>query len=188
MAKLTQEQIESIVLDYGILYINYGETDSALIGPTRDGVEFSATANVREIEFDGRRGKTSGMRVIDEQNATIKTSILSTDLDVLGKLLIKSKYTDGGSGSNGKLSNPNSGVIPSTKLLKNATVFGKTIGGGYKKITIKNAGADNDLTLSYKDKSEGVTALEISAHYDPTTEIDTQEFWTIEDVASIEAV
>ena len=61
---LTQEQIENIQIDYGIVYVNYGEVGEAQLAPTRGGGTVTITKNIRDIEFDGRKGKTKGMQVV----------------------------------------------------------------------------------------------------------------------------
>ncbi len=69
---LTQQQIENIQIDYGIVYVNYGDTDQKLLGPTRGGGEFVATATIRDIEYDGSKGKTKGMQVVDDITAQLE--------------------------------------------------------------------------------------------------------------------
>lgn len=53
ITNLTTKQIESIQIDEGVIFLNYGETDERLLAPTRGGGEFAATVTVRDIEFDG---------------------------------------------------------------------------------------------------------------------------------------
>ena len=57
ITNLTTKQIESIQIDEGVIFLNYGESDERLLAPTRGGGEFAATVTVRDIEFDGRHGK-----------------------------------------------------------------------------------------------------------------------------------
>ena len=71
ITNLTTKQIESIQIDEGVIFLNYGETDERLLAPTRGGGEFAATVTVRDIEFDGRHGKTTGTQVIEEQGEKI---------------------------------------------------------------------------------------------------------------------
>lgn len=76
ITNLTTKQIESIQIDEGVIFLNYGETDERLLAPTRGGGEFAATVTVRDIEFDGRHGKTTGTQVIEEQGASLKVTTL----------------------------------------------------------------------------------------------------------------
>ena len=74
--KLNVKEVEKIQIDHGLIYLDYGETSQRLLSPTRGGGEFVATVTVRDIEFDGRNGKVAGMQVIEENAATLKTTLL----------------------------------------------------------------------------------------------------------------
>jgi hypothetical protein len=175
---LTTAQIESIQIDYGLVYLNYGEAGQVKLGPTRGGGEFTASKNIREIEYDGRLGKTKGMQVIDEINALLKVGLMDTTLDTIGQLLPHADY-DGGTG---KITNNTGGVIGAAKYLKNVTMFAKVVGGGYKKITLFNAMNEADFVLSAAPKAEGVINYEFYAHWDAE---DQDELFEIEDIANI---
>ena len=89
---LTKQDIENIQIDYGIVYINYGENDKKLLGPTRGGGEFVATATIRDIEYDGSKGKTKGMQVVDDITAQLNVTQLNTSMDTLKMALPFAKY------------------------------------------------------------------------------------------------
>ena len=147
ITNLTTKQIESIQIDEGVIFLNYGETDERLLAPTRGGGEFAATVTVRDIEFDGRHGKTTGTQVIEENLAlAIPTCTIAAD--------------DGKT-----IKNPTTGVIGADKYLKNVTMFAKTIGGKYKKIAIYNAMHETGFNVKAVQKAEGELALEFLAHY-----------------------
>ncbi len=179
--KLTQEQIENIQIDYGLVYINYSETGGRPLAPTRGGGTFSVTKNIREIEYDGRKGKTKGMQVVDEINATLSVPLLCASMDNLALAMPWATY------ANGKLSAKSAdlGVIKDSAYLSNITMFAKVIGGGYKKITLYNAMAENDFSLAAAPKAEGVIQLEVSAHWDAKD--DAADLYDIEDVGTISA-
>ncbi len=179
--KLTQEQIENIQIDYGLVFINYGEVGERQLAPTRGGGTFSVTKNIREIEYDGRKGKTKGMQVVDEINAMLSVPLLCASMDNLALAMPWATYSDG------KLSAESSdlGVINDSAYLSNITMFAKVIGGGYKKITLYNAMTENDFSLAAAPKAEGVITLEVHAHWD--AEDDTADLYDIEDVENISA-
>jgi len=79
--ELTQEQIENIVIDTGVLYVNYGEIGERILAPVRGGNQFLVERTIRDIEFDGRRGKTKGMRRITEENAKLVVGIMDLSMD-----------------------------------------------------------------------------------------------------------
>jgi len=182
---LTTKQIENIQIDYGIIYKNYGEVDAEMLGPTKGGGEFIATATIRDIEFDGSKGKTKGLQVVDDINAVLKVKILDTSIDILALALPFCTLEGDGSTTpytlTGKSSNV--GIIPDASYLKNITMFAKTVKGEYRKITIYNAMAENDLGLAAKPKGEGEVALELNGHWDATD--DTADLFKVETVASI---
>lgn len=176
---LTTEQIESIQIDYGLVYVNFGEVGEALLGPTRGGATFDVTVTRREIEFDGSRGKTKGMQVIDAIDAKLTVNSLDASMDSLALAMPFATYESDkltcGSGA--------VGVIPDANYLANVTMFGKLASGEYKKITLYNAMNEKDFSFAAVPKGEGLVGLEIFAHWDPTD--DTKDLYDIEDVASI---
>ena len=176
---LTQEQIEAIQIDYGIVFVDYGELTQRKLGPTRGGGEFTASKNIRNIEYDGSLGKTKGMQVIDEINAMLKCSILDMSQETL-ELTMPQADLDSGTDV---ITNNTGGLIPDSKYLTNITMFCKTIGGDYKKITLYNAMNEGDFTFAAAPKAEGIVALEVYAHWDATDQ--TQPLFEIEDVGSI---
>ncbi|WP_243259148.1 hypothetical protein [Clostridium sp. 'deep sea'] len=182
---ITKKQIENIQIDYGIIYKNYGEADEERLNPVRGGGEFSVTATVRDIEFDGAKGKTKGLQVIDDMNAALNVTIMDTSVDKLALALPYCTLEGDGDTTpytlTGKTSNI--GAIQDSSYLKNITMFARTVKGEYRKITLYEAMAENGLTFAAAPKGEGEIALEISAHWTATD--DTKDLFKIETVASI---
>ena len=159
ITNLTAKDVEKIEIDHGIIYINYGEEDERLLAPTRGGVAFGGTTNVRDIEFDGRPGKTAGMQVRDENGATISTTLLAMTQENLALIL------NGGKKEVTTLENPKLGVIPTTDYIKNVTMFAMTLDGKYKKFEIFNALSEGELSIQTQHKAEGELAVTFTAHY-----------------------
>ncbi|MDZ4063483.1 MAG: hypothetical protein U1E22_02340, partial [Coriobacteriia bacterium] len=178
MSVPTTEQIENIQLDYGLVFINYGEVGQVKLGPTRGGGEFTASKTIREIEIDGRRGKTKGLQVIDEIGASLKVGLMDTSLAVIGQLMPHASY----SGVTETITNDAGGIIDGAKYLTNVTMFAKVVGGGYKKITLYNAMNEADFVLSAAPKAEGVVQYEFHAHWDAVSPV---ELFEIEDISDI---
>ena len=120
ITNLTTKQIESIQIDEGVIFLNYGETAERLLAPTRGGGEFAATVTVRDIEFDGRHGKTTGTQVIEEQGASLKVTTLCMSQENLA-LAIPTCTIAADDGKT--IKNPPTGVIGADKYLKNVTMF-----------------------------------------------------------------
>ena len=175
---LTTAQIENIQIDEGVVYLDYGETGEVLLAPTRGGGEFSATAQVRDIEFDGRHGKTSGMQVIEEQAASLKVTTLNMSQSNLA-MAIPTAVVDSSQNANSAVKNP---ILPA-KYHKNVTMFCKTIGGKYKKITIYNPLHEGGINMKAVQKAEGELALEFLAHY-AYSDLDG-DLWKVEELSSL---
>lgn len=184
VTNLTKKQIENIQIDESLIFINYGEKDERLLAPTRGGGEFTATVTVRDIEFDGRSGKTAGTQVIEEQGASLKVTTLCMSQENLA-LAVPGTVIEG---NDKVIENPSSGVIPLESYLKNITIFARLIGGGFKKITIYNPMHETGFTSKAVQKSEGELAYEFLAHF-PYSDLNGKgKLWRVEDVANMPTV
>lgn len=163
VTNLTQQQIDKIQIDEGLIYLDYGETSQRKLAPTRGGGEFTATQTLRDIEFDGRVGKTAGMQVIESQEASLKVNSLCLSQEELKLALPGCRVS--GSGSAAIVKNAKAGVIPAASYLKNVTMFAKLLDGSFKKITIFNPIHEGALGIKAVQKSENELELEFSAHY-----------------------
>ena len=177
VTNLTQQEIENIQIDESVIYLDYGEPTEKILAPTRGGGEFVASATVRDIEFDGRHGKTAGTQVIEEQAASIKVTTLCMSQENLARAIPGCTISD----EAGKvIKNPKTGIIPLSAYLKNITMFAKLIGGKFKKITIYNPMHEGGLTAKAVQKAEGELAFEFMAHY-PHTDLDG-DLWKVEEI------
>ena len=178
---LTTKQVESIQIDEGVIFLNYGLATQRLLAPTRGGGEFGATVTVRGIEFDGRQGETD-VEVIEEQGATLKVTTLDMSQENLALAVPNCVVED----DDGKtIRNPRSGVVRDDSYLDNVTMFCKTIGGLYKKITIYRASHKNGFTAKAVQKAEGELSFEFVAHY-RKKDLDG-ELWEVKDVEAYAA-
>ena len=176
----TKTQIENIQIDHGIVYKDYGEVTEELIGPTKGGATFDVTKVIREIEFDGSKGKTKGAQVVETIDAMLSIASLNSSMDVVALALPFATYAD----SIVTAEDANVGIIDDSAYQTNITMFAKLISGEYKKITLYNAMSESDFSLAAIPKGEGIIALEINAHWNITD--DTVDLFKIEDVASID--
>lgn len=176
---LTTKQVENIQIDEGVVYFGYGTAAERLLGPTRGGAEFGVTNTVRDIEFDGRRGKTKGLEVVEEQAAKLKITTLCCSQDDIKAAIpgSKAKTVEG----NTVITNGDGGVIPGEDYADNVTMFARLLNGKFKKITIYNALHLGGFTIKASPKAEGEIALELDAHFD-MTQGDGQQLYKIEDV------
>ena len=179
VTNLTKKKIKDIQIDEALVFINYGTAKSQILGPTRGGGEFVATATVRPIEFDGRRGKTAGMEVIEEQAASIKLTTLCMSQEDLARAIPNCVVEDD---EGQTIQNPESGVVSDDSYIENITVFAKLLGGAYKKITVFNAMHESGISTKAVQKAEGELGLEFHAHY-PKSDLNGKgKLWKVENV------
>ena len=184
--KYPAAQIEAIQIDYGIVYVDYGEVTQRRLGPTRGGATFTVTKELRDIEYDGRIGKTK-LQVIDAIDAMLAVVNLDTSHENL-KLAMPYLVESGVDPDFVLTAEENSiGLVASGKYNKNVTMFAKLVGGGYKKIVLFNAMNEADFSIAAVQKAEGTVSLEIYAHWevdeDDVNNVD--KLFTIEEVAAI---
>lgn len=185
VTNLTKKQIENIQIDESLIFLDYGEETERFLAPTRGGGEFVAGVTVRDIEFDGRNGKTAGTQVIEEQSASIKVTTLCMSQE---NLALAVPGTEISTTSGNAIENPASGVISLESYLKNVTMFAKLIGGGFKKITIKNAMHETGFTSKAVQKAEGELAYEFIAHY-PYNDLNGKgKLWRVEDITTMPTI
>ncbi len=186
MALFKKKQLENIQIDYATIYANYGESNQRLLGPTKGGGSFEATAEIRDIEFDGSRGKTKGMQYIDSIEAVLKVvSLAITDEDLELAMPFLKKSTE--DGNNTYICDGDSiGIVENEKYLKNITAFGKKTGGKYVKITLFNAMNEAPFSLSMIPKGEGEMSLEVYGHWESDDTANMDELFEITNVDSIE--
>ena len=179
VTNLTKQQIENIQIDESVIILDYGEHTEQILAPTRGGGEFVATVTVRDIEFDGKHGKTAGTQVIEEQGASIKVTTLCMSQENLARAIPNCTIEDNAGKT---IRNPKTGVIPMSAYLKNITMFAKLIGGKFKKITIYNPMHETGFTAKAVQKAEGELAFEFIAHY-PHTDLDG-DLWKVDEISS----
>lgn len=187
---LTTQEINKIQIDEGVLILDYGETTERPLLPCRGGGEFAATATVRDIEFDGRVGKTQGLQAIDDQAASLKVTIINMSQQNLALAMPFCRmYNAQGAEITASLAaepatikNPKTGIIPDTAYLKNVTMFAKLIDGTYKKITIHSPMHEGGISAKATQKAEGELAFEFMAH-EKTSELDG-DLWEVTEISS----
>lgn len=176
--RITKEQIENILIDSGVVYIDYGLPSQRLLAPVRGGNTFTVEGEIREIEVDGTRGKTKGLRRRIREDAMLLVNFMDLSLENLNMALPGSKLDLEGD----KLSS--GWKITDEDYLDNVTLIGEDMRGRYLKITIYNALADEGLEISMVDEDESVVEVQFAAHHEPDP-TDTDVLWDVEHIAEI---
>lgn len=168
-------------LDAGAFLKNYDPTTDTwatakatkLIGATAGGGSFSAVPTIRRVEVDGVKGATKGFEALDEWVVTMTANVKEITADLLKMALATGSSTDEKSPSSATAANYKKIVaannLSDSDYITNITWVGTLSGNSLPIIIIlKNALCTNGLTLTTADKSEGVVALTLTAHYDPS--------------------
>ena len=178
LVRLTQNNIDKIQIDEGIVVTNYGEDNETILGPTRGGAEFVATPSIRDIEFDGRKGKTKGLQLKDGEDVSLKIITLCCSQENLALAIPNSTMS---SEDGKKIEQGDFGVIKASSYLKNVAVITQMLDGTYKILIVKNPMHEGAFTFKTAPKSENEHNLELLGHYDPMND---EKIWSVEDSAT----
>lgn len=174
LVRLTQGQTEKIQIDEGIVVFDLGEANETVLGPTRGGAEFTATPSIRDIEYDGRVGKTMGLQVKDGEDVSLKINTLNCSQETLKKAIPNASLDN-----NQVLSQGDFGVIKSNNYIGSVSIITKTLDDKFKILTMKNAMHEGAFGFKAVQKAENEMNLEFIGHYDYTNPDD--KIWNIKD-------
>lgn len=139
--------------------------DGKLLGATQGGGEFKATAETRNIEIDGLRGRGKGTELIDSIEASLNMNFIETTPEVL-KLALGAADIDTTTNSSYDVITGRN-AFEESDYIDNITYIG-TITGSKEPIIIQifNALSTDGLTIKVEDKKEGVIPVTVYGHYE----------------------
>ena len=175
LVRLTDGQTEKIQIDEGIVVLNLGKETEKILGPTRGGAEFTATPSIRDIEYDGRKGKTAGLQVKDGEDVSLKVITLDCSQETLALAIPNSKVGV----ENKKIEQGDFGLIAKSSYIPKISIITMTLDGKFKVLTLKNALHEGAFTFKAVPKAENEHNLELIGHYDYLNPDD--KIWSIED-------
>jgi hypothetical protein len=85
---------DRILVDAGAVYLNYGLPAERLLGATRGGNEFNLNRTIKDIEIDGVKGSTKGLRRVTEVRPQLTCNLIELSLDNLLKAIAGSNQDD----------------------------------------------------------------------------------------------
>ena len=85
---------DRIFVDAGAVYINYGLADQRLLGATRGGNEWNLNREIRDVEVDGVKGPTKGLRRVTTVRPQITCNLIELSLDNLLKAIAGSSSAE----------------------------------------------------------------------------------------------
>lgn len=167
----TSQTPESLLLDAGAFFKNFADDDTfekavaagKLIGATKDGGEFSAKPEIRQVAVDGVKGTAKGLDILDSWAVYIKANVIEITKDVIMSALCS---------ASADTSDETYDVITASNNLElddyidNITWVG-TLSGSNEPVIIKifNAINTEGLTLTTKDKDQSVVAMTFNGRY-----------------------
>jgi len=177
MDKIKVENLEHIVIDAGVVYLNYGvEGKEKLLAPCKGDNVFNVEAELREIEANSLKGKTKGLRRKIREDASLRVNLMDLSLDNVKSMLPGSRLS-------GKILK-HGWDIEDEDYIENVTIIGEELGGGFKRITIYDALSDEPVEITLVEDDESAVEVQFSAHHDlPGAE--DYDFWEVEDLTSL---
>lgn len=177
MGSITTAQIENIMLDTGVVYLDYGLAGERILAPTRGGNSFVVEQDIRVIERDGALGKEKGLRRVIKEDATLTVKLMDMSIANLKMALAGSTATST------KVTSTLDGTIQASEYFSNITLIGTDMEGKNKIITLNNPLIDNGLSIEMSDKDEAVLEVVFAGHRDPTDA--ATPLYTIEETETI---
>ena len=166
-----------MLINEGVVYLNYKTTGERLLGATRGGTEFTIEQEIRTPEIDGAKGPVKGTRRVVESIAKISTELLEITRENVMLALVGADSTTGGTAPDTYNVVRRTREIGSTDYLTNVAVVGELADGKQVVIVLYNALNDEGVTIGQEDRDEATLPISFTAHYDPATM--NQEPWEI---------
>lgn len=168
---ITSETAQNLLLDAGVVYINYGlgaGQGERILGATEGGNKFKIEREIKEIELDGVKGKTKGLRRIISENASLEVNLKELSAENIALALAGSAVSDYPTVAASHDEIRSSGTIASSDYIDNVALVAKISGSGVPVICIlENVIADGNFEIGATHNDEAVVPVVFSAHFDP---------------------
>ena len=164
---LTSKTVERLLLDAGAIYRNWDPENPDYtdpIGATRGGSSFSVEKEDREIEVDGVRGPTMGMKRTIRHVASLETTLME---------FTEQLFVDLTQGTAEELTGSDFiEVTPSNNITIESYVDNLTLVADIMNqdvpvaIMLKNALIEGEWDIETNDEDEGLISVTFMSHYD----------------------
>lgn len=168
---VTSTTVKNMILDAGVVYLNYGIAGERILGATSGGNTFTVEREIREIEVDGVKGKVKGLRRLITENAMLETNLkemsaANIQLAIAGATKTDVLAGDGITKTHDEIKS--SGDIENADYQTNVALVAKVSGTNTPVVIIlDNALSDGNFVIGATDKDEVTVPVTFSAHYDP---------------------
>lgn len=168
---ITGETVKNLLLDAGVVYVNYGLGDDMgerVLGATEGGNTFLVEREVREIPVDGARGKVKGLRRIVREDAKLTVNMKEMSAENIRLALSGAEVSDYPEEEEKTHDEIRStGEITDDDYVDNVALVATLSGSDTPVVCIvENALSDGNFEIGAEDKDEAVVPVEFSAHFD----------------------
>ena len=176
---LTNQTVERLMLDSGVVYLNYDSpTKRTKLGACRGGNEFSVTAEMRDMPFDGAGGLVQGARRIISTTATLTVNLVEISKEILKIAIPGAEYTNVGAAKDEagtaitgetyyEIKRAIEKTIPDFEFTDVAIVAEMSGTKAPVICCLKNAMAGGELNLSFSDADESVLKITFTGSISP---------------------
>jgi len=180
---LNTKSLERIILDAGVVFLNYGSTDplkpQIKLGATRGGSSFSVSGERRDMPFDGLTGIVRGGARFMGVTAELTVNLVEISKEILAIAVPGAKYgtpTPAKDETNQTITGENhykiqrrlEQTIPTLDYYDVAIVAEVSNLKAPVVCGIKNAISGGNLELSFADADESVLAVTFTGTVNPT--------------------
>jgi hypothetical protein len=190
---VTRETTERLVLDAGVIYLNWGSTNpqkpQKVLGACRGGNTFAVETEWRDMPFDGVGGIVRGSRRPISVNVSLTANLVEISKDLIKIAVPGSEYNPAGTPAKDESGQTVAGemqyvikrvmdnVIPDFEYF-NIAIVAKYSGTKAPVVCVlKSAMANSNLELNFADADEAVMTITFTGTFDPE-DID-EEPWEI---------
>ncbi len=177
---ITHETTQNLLLDAGVVYINYGLGEGQgerILGATEGGNTFTIEREIKEIEVDGTRGKTKGLRRIIGEDAKLVVNLKEMSAENIALALAGSIVSDFPSVTATHEEVRSTGDVSDSDYIDNVALVAKISGSNVPVVCIvENALSDGNFEIGTSHNDEAVIPVTFSAHYDPEDVTETVPF------------
>lgn len=166
---ISTETASRLLINEGVMYLNYGEVGERLLGATRGGTEFNIDQEVHQPEIDGAKGALKGTRRITEVTATMSAELLEMTRENFMLAIAGATSTTVApvAPDEGYDSVRRTRELTDADYFTNVAVVGELSNGDSVIVILYNALQDDTVTLAQEDRGEATLPVQFTAHFDP---------------------